>query len=156
MERRRKQTSNRSSKDPCDCIVFNTQKILPIDVSSVRKLVLFVFKQKKITCQMIAVHFIGKRKSGQLHAQFFKDPAPTDCMTFPIDKDFLGECVICPQIAIEQNPSSPYAEVSHYLIHCLLHLMGYDDTNKEKRRVMQLEEKQLLRLVRKHRCQLHS
>ena len=157
MERRRKQKSDRASKNPFPLItVYNRQRALPIQTASVRRLVHFILVQKKITCQMISVSFVGIRKISQIHADFFNDPLPTDCMTFPIDKHFLGECVICPQVALERSPLKPHEETSHYLIHCLLHLIGYDDIDKKKRAVMRKEELRLLALARKSGCLLQA
>lgn len=157
MERRRKQDSNGSSKNPDCCItVVNRQTALRISPASVRGLVSFLLNCKQISCQEISVLFIGKRKSGQLHGQFFDDPTPTDCMTFPINGKFLGECVVCPKVALEVNPSNPYEETSLYLIHCLLHLIGYDDIDKKKRAIMDKEQSRLLALARKSECLLHS
>ena len=157
MERRRKQKSDRTSKNSITLIaVYNRQKVLPIQTASVRRLVQFVIDQKKIRCSQIAIHFVGKRQSSLLHGEFFDDPTPTDCMTFPIDKQFLGECIICPPIALERNPQHPHIETSHYLIHCLLHLIGYDDIDKKKQAIMRKEERRLLLLARKSGCLLEA
>lgn len=153
MERRRKQKSDRASQNPYPCItVTNRQKALPLDPASVRRLVNLFLKQKQVNCQEISIYFVGKRKIAQIHQQFFNDPAPTDCMTFPISRYFLGECVICPQVALEVNPLKPYEETSHYLIHCLLHLIGYTDIDKKQQAKMRKEEYRLLKLARKSQC----
>ena len=155
MERRRKQKSDRASQNPYPRItVTNRQKALPLSPASVQRLVVFFLNKKNIVCTDLSVYFVGKRKICQIHKKFFNDSSPTDCMTFPIGKDFLGECVICPQIALEVNPSNPYEEASHYLIHCLLHLIGYDDIDKRKQTLMRKEEHRLLKLARKSGCLL--
>jgi len=157
MERWRKQGRHRSSENSrCRITVVNRQTTLKIAPASVRKLVNVFLVFKKIECQFISVLFVGKRKISQIHGQFFGDPAPTDCMTFPIDKSFLGECVICPQVALEVNPMDPYEEVSLYLIHCLLHLIGYDDIDKNKRQVMHREQKKILKLAKESECLLRA
>ena len=157
MERRRKQKSDRASQNPFPLItVYNRQRALPIQTASVRRLVRFIIEQKQIDCQMISITFVGIRKITQIHADFFDDPSPTDCMTFPIDNHFLGECVICPQVALERRPHKPHEETSRYLIHCLLHLIGYDDIDKKKQAVMRKEELRLLALARKSGCLLQA
>ena len=157
MERRRKQKSDRTPKDSFPHIaVYNRQTALPIKEASVRRLVYFIINQKKIICKKISVYFVGIRKITEIHGKFFDDPTPTDCMTFPINKDFLGECVVCPKVALERSPKKPYEETSHYLIHCLLHLIGYDDIDKKKQAVMRKEERRLLTLARKSGCLLEA
>lgn len=157
MERRRKQKSNRASQDSRPLIpVYNRQRALSIQPASVRRLVLLIVQQKKMECDKISVYFVGVRKSAELHKKFFNDPTPTDCMTFPINSSFLGECVICPSVALQVNPLHPYEEISHYLIHCLLHLIGYDDIDKKKKAAMRKEELKLLALARKQGCLLEA
>lgn len=159
MERRRKYKSHKSPQDSdhrCRIKIFNRQTNLPIKRSSVIEAVNFFLQEKNVDCQEIAIYFIGKRKSSQLHSQFFNDPTPTDCMTFPLDADFLGEIFICPQVAKEANPRAPYEETTLYIFHSLLHLLGYDDIDKKKRARMKREENRLLALARKNTCILES
>ena len=140
----------------CMIVVLNRQTSLPIKIASVRRLVRFILDQKNISCKRISITFVGMRKIAEIHGKFFNDPTVTDCMTFPIDKHFLGECVICPKVALERCPAKPYEETSHYLIHCLLHLIGYDDIDKKKQAVMRKEELRLLKLARKSACLLEA
>ncbi|MGH2613531.1 MAG: rRNA maturation RNase YbeY [Rhabdochlamydiaceae bacterium] len=157
MERRRKQKGNRTPENSCYLItVYNRQRSLSIQLASVRRLIRFIIDKKNISCQKISVYFVGIRKISAIHKEFFNDPTPTDCMTFPIGKKFLGECVICPKVALEKSPKKPYEEMSHYLIHCLLHLIGYDDIDKKKQAVMRKEELRLLALARKSGCLLEA
>ena len=153
MERRRKHQSHRASKNPCCCIkIFNRQSNLPIDAASVRKLVEFFLQEKKVDTPEVNIYFVGSRKITQLHAKHFQDPTPTDCITFPHGKELLGEIVVCPKAALDYNPKKPYEEMTLYVIHGLLHLLGYDDIEKKKRAVMRREEARLMKLAKKHRC----
>lgn len=99
---------------------------------------------------------MGKRKISLLHKQFFNDPFVTDCITFPIDSDYLGEIFICPQVAYDYNPKKPYVETSLYIIHAILHLLGYDDLEESQRKIMHKEQMRLLKLAIKHRCILQT
>lgn len=66
--------------------------------------------------------------SARIHRDFFRDPTPTDVMTFE-----HGEILICPQVAQRQRLEEGGEaltlenEVLTYLLHGLLHLCGYDD-----------------------------
>jgi len=152
MERRRKHQSHRPAQNSCCRIrVTNRQSNLPIDLSSVRRLALFVLQKKKIS-QEVAIYFVGVRKITQLHAKHFNDPAPTDCITFPLNDQLLGEIFICPKAALDYNPKKPYEETTLYIIHGLLHLLGYDDIDSKQRVRMRREERRLMALIKKHRC----
>lgn len=157
MERRRKQKSDRSSQDSCYRInLYNRQSNLRVSARSIRRAVLFFLHEKKVDCQELSVYLVGKRKITTLHAQFFNDPTPTDCITFPLDDKFLGEIFVCPQVACETNPKKPYDETTLYIFHCLLHLLGYDDIDKNKRAQMRREERRLMALARRKSCILES
>jgi len=81
----------------------------------------------------------------QLHGEAFGDSSSTDCMSFPLAQGpeaqgpgdpFLGDVVVCPHVARQRDPSI-YRELTLYLVHGLLHLMGYDDQRQEDRAVME-------------------
>ncbi|HSX12736.1 MAG TPA: rRNA maturation RNase YbeY [Rhabdochlamydiaceae bacterium] len=135
-----------------DISVYNSQKALSLSNSAVKKMVQGLLGHFKLKIEGLAVHFVSKEKIGALHLQFFNDPSPTDCMCFPMDASFLGEIVICPEVAIEYvslKKSDPYIEVSRYLIHSFLHLLGFDDQTAQGKREMRQKETQFLKLLKK-------
>lgn len=155
MERRGKHARDQSPKNQCPKVrVFNSQTALSIKNESVRKLIRLVLENKRVMCQEVSVYLVGKKKISSLHSSFFNDPSPTDCITFPMDESFLGEVFVCPQMACEYNPSKPYEEVTLYIIHGLLHLLGYEDEDSMARKKMRKEELRLMTLVRKEKCAL--
>lgn len=82
-----------------------------------------------------------------LHQQFFNDPSPTDCISFPIDDKILGDIFVCPKTAIDyaaRIKKDPYPETALYIIHGILHLLGFDDLEAPKRRIMRKKEKQCM------------
>lgn len=116
--------------------LFDRQHDLSIAPSSVRKLLREVLRREDARCDEISVHFVDTGKICELHAIFFEDPSETDCISFPLDPAnspgycVLGELFVCPKTAlryVEQHGGSPHEETSLYLVHALLHLLGYDD-----------------------------
>ncbi len=135
--------------------VFNRQKDLRIAKGSARALVQSSLEHLGVSCEEVAIYFITKKKIAQLHDQFFQDPTPTDCISFPLDQDHLGEVFVCPAVAIEyakKKKLDPYEETSLYTIHGLLHLLGYDDLEEKERRTMRKKEKSCMR----HICKLKN
>jgi probable rRNA maturation factor len=113
-------------------------------------------RTKKKCPHAISIHLVVKKKISTLHKQFFNDSSPTDCISFPIDSTLLGEVFVCPQVAKEYAPLHPYVETSLYIIHGILHLLGYDDTEKKRRDAMMREQRRLLALSSKNGCILIS
>lgn len=145
-----------------EATIYNIQRDLPISAKSVEMAISFLFAHLKIQSDEVIVHFITKKKIGKIHHDFFNDPSPTDCISFPVDSPkakrtgptILGEIFICPKVAIEfgkQHEIDCYEETSRYLVHGLLHLIGYDDISEEDRRKMKAKENQCMKLLSKQK-----
>jgi len=136
-------------------IIRNTQYDLIISKPCIKKLFFFLVEQKEITTDQINVYFISKKIISRMHQIYFQDPTPTDCISFPLDDPssyqkghILGEIFICPAIAKEyakEHGEDPFKELSLYLIHGFLHLIGFDDLNPQDRRIMLREQNRLLK-----------
>ncbi|NGX50220.1 MAG: Endoribonuclease YbeY [Chlamydiae bacterium] len=130
----------------------NAQDILKIDESQVERLVESFLSWKKVECDEVTIHFVDKEKITSLHALHFDDPTPTDCISFPLDAPqeegsgykILGEIFVCPEVALEYSQKhnlSPQRELSLYIVHGLLHLLGFDDRDRSSEPIMRDEEK---------------
>lgn len=98
---------------------------------------------------------MSKKRICVLHEQFFQDPTPTDCITFPSDEEAcLGEIFICPKVAEEYDPRHPLRETTLYIIHGILHLLGYTDLEAKERTRMYKEQMKLLKASKEAGCSL--
>lgn len=134
--------------------VYNSQKDLKISKTSVRRLVVGLLDKLNIVTEELIVHFVSEKRICQIHKDFFDDPSPTDCISFPIDETLLGEIFICPLTAIsyaQKHGDDPYKEASLYLVHGILHLIGYDDIAPADRKIMKREEKRCMKFLEKER-----
>lgn len=109
----------------------------------------------------VHIHFVTQKRICELHQEFFQDPTPTDCITLPVDDFYLpghhhvlGEAFICPKVAIDyvsNLKSNTYNELTLYLVHCLLHLVGYDDLKPKDKKIMRAKEKShMAYLIKNH------
>ena len=124
--------------------VYNRQKALPISKTSVRRSLEALCSFLFIRCEEISIYFVSEKKICHLHQEFFDDPTPTDCITFPIDDSYLGDIFICPTAALRYDPKSPYEETQLYLVHGILHLLGYDGLEPKAKRTMRKMEKKCM------------
>ncbi len=139
--------------------VYNRQKDLDIDKSSVRALVKATLAFLKKECKEVGVYFVAEKEICKLHQQFFNDPTPTDCISFPIDEAHLGEIFVCPAVALayaKRRKDDPHREVALYVIHGLLHLLGYDDLEPAQRRTMRKKEKSCIRHLDQRKMALRA
>ena len=126
--------------------------------SLIRKTVKALFKFLCLSCDEISFYFVSERKISALHAEHFHDPAPTDCITFPMDASYLGDIFVCPSIAIqyaEKKNLDPFQETLLYMIHGILHLLNFDDIDPKKRSYMRKKEKSCMRHLSKRKISLN-
>lgn len=134
--------------------VRNRQQDLKLPITRIKKMVSDFLASEGVLCSEVALHFVSKKQICALHNRFFKDPTPTDCISLPLDsKDdsspfsHFGEVFVCPQAAIEyvsHKKGDPLKETLLYIVHGLLHLLGYDDLTQEDRRFMRKKERFVL------------
>mgnify|MGYP001022490364 FL=1 len=85
----------------------------------------------------------------KLHGEFLNDYRPTDVITFPPDSEegMAGEICVSVDQAMEESISRQISfvrELSLYLVHGWLHLVGFDDIEKVERQQMRIEEERSL------------
>ena len=145
------------------CSIYNSQKELSIKLIR-QKIVLLVTsvvaqENRKAIDSQVNLYFVSDAKMRKLHEQFFHDPSSTDCISFPFDETedqdpfngkVLGEIFVCPKTAIEyaaKYKKNPYDELALYIVHGLLHLLGYDDIEIVERKKMRRAEKKHLQAL---------
>jgi probable rRNA maturation factor len=136
--------------------VDNKQDSLEISEEFIRKVVSEVLDTEGCVCNEVALYFVDVKEISNLHEQFFDDPSPTDCISFPMDDDeILGEVFVCPQVAIEyaqEHSLDPHQEMTLYVVHGLLHLLGYDDIEEKDIVVMRQAEQRHMQNLFGEKC----
>ncbi len=136
--------------------ITNTQSDIAISEKAVEHIVSAVLEVTSVSCDEISIQFATKEEITVLHADYFDDPTPTDCITFPIDPPdeagLLGEVFVCPKVAqeyVQTNGGNEEEETILYICHGILHLLGYDDILDEDRAEMKQQEAFLMDALRK-------
>ena len=133
--------------------ISNRQKDLPLpSKKAIRSLVTAVLKYEGCRTDELGLFFVSNKQMCALHEQFFHDPSPTDCMAFPIDISYLGDIFICPHTAVayaKKKKLNPYKEVTLYIVHAILHLLGHDDRDPSKRKKMRQKERMHMKQLEK-------
>lgn len=141
-----------------DVFIDNKQSALTLSTSDVEALAQEIVAFEGHSFNEVTIHFVDIEEISELHNKFFQDPTPTDCISLPMDSPnepgykVLGEIFVCPKIAIEygdENGGDAYMEVSLYIVHGLLHLMGYKDDFDNVVTMQQAEQKHLQNLESK-------
>lgn len=140
--------------------ISNSQRVVTIHPQKIRRIakeVLSHFRLRKGV--RLNILFLDDAKISILHKRFLGKKGPTDVLAFGMqegkvlkgDPFLLGDIAISTETALRQAKRfhSPVGrEVALYVIHGILHLLGYDDRKKSARLLMRRKEKELLK-----RCQ---
>lgn len=126
-------------------LITNKQQDIEVDRRYFEKVLKTLALQFKSHFDEMSLHFVSEKKIKDLHKQFFDDPTITDCITLPIDPPntkpycVLGEVFVCPSVAktyAKEHNGDSHKELTLYVIHGFLHLIGYDDMNEKDEKLM--------------------
>lgn len=85
------------------------------------------------------------KEIGELHEQFLDDPSPTDVMSFEMDDG--AELVVSVETAqrvANEAGHAVEAEVALYIVHGMLHTVGFDDIEADDRLRMRDAERAIM------------
>jgi len=108
----------------------------------------------------VSVLLVDDNTIRKLNRRYRGDDRPTDVLAFSqregpyreINPNLLGDIVISVERALIQSKrfnQSLEKELSLYLIHGLLHLLGYDDTDPADRAKMARRQEEILKRIAK-------
>lgn len=148
--------------------ISNQQKFIPIDESFFLKVVTSVCEQEKVNSALISIVVMDDPSIRRLNAQYLEHDYETDVLSFLLEctesggspsqdeeslrgfgKNLEGEIIISAEMAQNCAPDyewDPHDELILYLIHGLLHLLGYDDLSYDEKVLMRDREREYLKL----------
>jgi len=135
---------------PITITITNRQKRLPIDRRRIRRAIAAIVRDAGFERAAIGVAIVDDLAIAKLHDQFLDDPTPTDVLSFVLERspgELEGEVVASADTACANAARyhcEPEEELLRYVIHGMLHLVGYDDATPTKRAVMRRREKKYL------------
>ncbi|MBI9018605.1 MAG: rRNA maturation RNase YbeY [Phycisphaerae bacterium] len=132
-------------------IITDQQNALDIDHDKLLTTIDFVLGHFNIDRGTVNLAVVGDDDIRQLEKQYFDQDMITDVLSFDIRDDEAGsidcEIVVNAQRAIDEagkRSSDPVAELHLYVVHGLLHQLGYDDLTDDEYENMHAKEDQIL------------
>ncbi len=137
--------------------VFNITRCSFLTKRKLEAVVKAVLKSFGINDGELSITFATDEEIMRLNRHYRKRNAPTDVLSFAMqegrriakDSFVLGDIVISTGRAKEQAKvfsTSFKEEIELYIIHGILHLVGYDDENLSAEKKMRKKEKELMLL----------
>lgn len=109
-----------------------------------------VLREESVSHAKINVAVVDDPTIAELHKRYLDDPGPTDVLSFALEKSpgyIEGEIIVSADTAAASAPNYNWPaadELLLYVIHGVLHLIGYDDTTPKKQEKMREKEREYL------------
>lgn len=136
--------------------IRNLQSRVPVNSRKVAKAVRKVLSSEGIRKSgEITLSFVNDRQIQRLNLKYLGKNNPTDVIAFDVaepesaDKIF-ADIVISAERAVDNAGifrTAPLYELYLYVIHGVLHILGYDDRNKKDSLAMRRKESDLLKIL---------
>ena len=131
--------------------IIDLQKFYRIDKNTVRKLVKGILKDEGKDAELNIV-FLDNKRIKEINKNFLGHNYATDVLSFSYNETSLknnitGEIIVSVEMAAKLAQNNWHAvegEVALYIVHGLLHLLGYDDRQKRNAKKMHQRERELL------------
>lgn len=145
--------------------ISNRQKVFRISSGKLKPIVHWVLNDHlQLSGWDLSIAFLGPRQMARWNESHLNHEGPADILTYDYSespliaqnagsrKSVYGELLICPAVAAEVAPRFgvdwPH-ETVRYVVHGILHLLGYDDIDPEDRTVMKRLENNAVNILEK-------
>jgi len=130
--------------------ISNRQTTLEVDEDRLKEVTRSILTDHDVEQAEISIAVVDDDSIHQINLQFLNHDYSTDVLSFPLERDgnrLVGEVIVSADTAKTDSNRfgwSPADELLLYVIHGMLHLVGYDDVDREKRRQIRAQEARYL------------
>ena len=130
--------------------ITNTQNTCAVDEPALVEATRCVLTLHEVPAATISVAVVDDAEIHQLNRQYLDHDYPTDVLSFrlseesePLDGEVIVSAETAERVAAEHNWAAA-SELLLYLVHGLLHLIGYDDHQEGERQKMDRKQRAIL------------
>lgn len=118
-----------------------------VDAGCLRQMLASVLARLQVEDEDLEIELVDDAAIAALNEKYFDRPRPTNVLSFPLDREagHLGNIVIGVDVVIRETEGlgySPTEAVLYYLLHGLLHLLGYEHVGVEEEAARRMENLQ--------------
>ena len=124
-------------------IAIDDRQTDAVDIEGLRALARECLVGEGVVDAELSISFVTEDEIADLHRRYLEQDGPTDVLSFPLDDEvgedglrMLGDVVIAPAVAAQNNPDDPGSELRLLLVHGILHLLGHDHMEQADRATM--------------------
>ncbi len=139
---------------PVSVTIANSQKAVRISAARLRRLIGFVAKAEGQRLAQVELAIVPAPDIAGLNRRFLGHAGATDVLSFDLSDEaeagragISAQLVVCGDVAARQGRlrgTGGQRELMLYVVHGLLHLMGYEDTTVRGRARMHAREDEIL------------
>ena len=132
--------------------IANLQKYYKIKDSKIKYVVKEVLGKKSNSAKL-SFAFVDNNEIKRLNKKYFDSDDVTDVIAFPLNNhnnSLNGEIVVSVETAVDtaiKENVDVEGEIVLYVVHGLLHLLGYSDVNREDAIIMHEKESKILKAL---------
>ncbi len=132
--------------------IANLQKHYKIKGSKIKQVVKEVLGAKSGSAKL-SIAFVDNNEIKRLNKGYFDSDEVTDVIAFPLNKhksSLNGEIVVSVETAVDTAGKEKIGiegEIILYVVHGLLHLLGYRDGNRSDAEIMHEKESRILKTL---------
>ena len=135
--------------------IGNESERVPFDAERAADLIRRILADEGIRRGVVEVTVVGDPAIHRLNAQFLGHDRPTDVLAFEMESNpkealFEGSVVVSDETALDRARDYAWSaenELLLYVVHGVLHLVGYDDHAPDDERLMRAKEREYLALA---------
>ncbi|MFV0246439.1 MAG: rRNA maturation RNase YbeY [Mycoplasmatales bacterium] len=134
------------SKEQLLLNIVNNDELCLNDLE-IEKYVLFLNRHFKNTDMALSVVFLSSKDIKKINNEFRGIDKETDVLSFPGDKDYLGDIIICMDVLRKNAKKYNFNEKKELLFlvtHGYLHILGFDHQNSVGEKEMFTKQEELL------------
>ena len=132
--------------------IANLQKYYKIKDYKIKQVVKEVLGKKSSSAKL-SFAFVDNNEIKRLNKKYFDSDDVTDVIAFPLNNhnnSLNGEIVVSVETAVDtaiKEDVDVEGEIVLYVVHGLLHLLGYSDVNREDAIIMHEKESKILKAL---------
>jgi probable rRNA maturation factor len=130
--------------------ISSRQNAVSVAPGAIEELLALVLREERRDAEL-SIALVGEQEMIELNKRFLHEHRSTDVLAFPYDCEGTtvnGEIVANAECALQEAAARKHPaedELMLYLVHGLLHLLGYDDQEPPRALCMHKRERDLLR-----------
>jgi probable rRNA maturation factor len=132
--------------------IVNQQRIKKINQKLLSAYLKKIHRYLGISSKKSSLFLCDNKLIKKLNKKYFKKGSSTDVISFPLsdelDPSYLGEVIVSVEKATQVARKIKVKwqnELLLYIVHGMLHLIGYEDRTEKQRRVMMIKEEEIIK-----------